>query len=733
MCLNEHSQSAVDLPQLLAGWKTHLRVIARIPKGARIKAAEALSVLLNNVINSRTEHAWARLFGFAYGALKQPMKDAHDVAQKSLSTRIKNQIVHYMDTDALPEVERSDASANPRNSARMPPTHAENADRSLRRRVAGKFADNDVRGAVRLLASTEGFAGRGDDVVDALREKHPSSPDDLNLPAPPENSQMTPKVATKKEITSAVNSFPSGSAAGPDGIRPMHLKNLLGRDTGAAGEALKETLTSFINLILRGEVPEFARACFFGASLCALSKKDGGIRPIAVGNTWRRLVTKIGLRPLSNDLGLYLRPTQLGFGTRGGCEAAVHAARTYVNNCHGKRVLVKIDMKNAFNCIRRDVFLKAAREKIPCLYHLLWQAYHKDSYLFFGESLLLSSSGLQQGDPSGPALFSLGVDKASRLPNCDLNIWYLDDATLGGTAQEVLADLANVIAELQEAGLTVNDSKCEIILLNHTSVEEEETLSGFRDLLPNIRLLREQEFQLLGSPLTMAAADPILQKKQDELKNMAERLKIIDAHEALVLLKNCFAIPKLLYTLRTWPAFRNLQALEAFDTIIKEMITEIINVKFDRENWTQATLPVSLGGLGIRRATEIAAPAFISSHIAASQLMSLLLPQNLVPSSENDLTEAIEFWKEQSGADVEPVHPHRANQKAWDQIAAKLSLSYVERSGPDIKSSSLGRLSTRKWDLVTCNANPLYRHPLGQGHFKNFCRAKSWRTCVSST
>jgi hypothetical protein len=31
----------------------------------------------------------------------------------------------------------------------------------------------------------------------------------------------------------------------------------------------------------------------YGVSLCALSKKDGGIRPIAVGCTLRRLAAKI--------------------------------------------------------------------------------------------------------------------------------------------------------------------------------------------------------------------------------------------------------------------------------------------------------------------------------------------------------------------------------------------------------------------------------------------------------
>ena len=39
--------------------------------------------------------------------------------------------------------------------------------------------------------------------------------------------------------------------------------------------------------------------------------------------------------------------------------------------------------------------------------------------------------GIQQGDPIGPALFTLSVDEAARGVQSEFNVWYLDDATLG--------------------------------------------------------------------------------------------------------------------------------------------------------------------------------------------------------------------------------------------------------------------------------------------------------------
>jgi len=49
-----------------------------------------------------------------------------------------------------------------------------------------------------------------------------------------------------------------------------------------------------------------------------------------------------------------LAPSQLGFGIAGGAEAAIRAARRYVDNMMPGQVFMKIDFKNAFNTLRRD-------------------------------------------------------------------------------------------------------------------------------------------------------------------------------------------------------------------------------------------------------------------------------------------------------------------------------------------------------------------------------------------
>ena len=59
-------------------------------------------------------------------------------------------------------------------------------------------------------------------------------------------------------------------------------------------------------------------------------------------------------------MGILLSPRQLGYGVRNGAEAAVHAARLYLQKADPSSVVVKLDFSNAFNSIRRDRMLECS-------------------------------------------------------------------------------------------------------------------------------------------------------------------------------------------------------------------------------------------------------------------------------------------------------------------------------------------------------------------------------------
>lgn len=70
----------------------------------------------------------------------------------------------------------------------------------------------------------------------------------------------------------------------------------------------------------------------------------------------------------------------------------------------------------------------------------MWQCYSSSSSLFFGNEQISSEVGAQQGDPCGPMAFSLCIHPIIEMLASELNIWYLDDGTLGGEPDAVLND-----------------------------------------------------------------------------------------------------------------------------------------------------------------------------------------------------------------------------------------------------------------------------------------------------
>ena len=108
-------------------------------------------------------------------------------------------------------------------------------------------------------------------------------------------------------------------------------------------------------------------------------------------------------------------------------------------------VVVKIDKHNAFNSIRRDHFLAVIREDAPSLYPLLSQAYATPTLLYHGCTRIMSATGVQQGDPSGPAVFALATLSIIRSASCSTNTWFLDDGALEGSIENVCSDLKKLI------------------------------------------------------------------------------------------------------------------------------------------------------------------------------------------------------------------------------------------------------------------------------------------------
>ena len=76
------------------------------------------------------------------------------------------------------------------------------------------------------------------------------------------------------------------------------------------------------------------------------------------------------------------------------------------------------------------------------------------------------------------------------------NVWYLDDAALGGSPDVVLRDVRRLVTALGAIGFEVNSAKCELTVLSHADVDP--VLSQFREVILDVRLVELDRLVLLS-------------------------------------------------------------------------------------------------------------------------------------------------------------------------------------------------------------------------------------------
>ena len=126
-----------------------------------------------------------------------------------------------------------------------------------------------------------------------------------------------------------------------------------------------QALTKVINLMVDGKLPEDVSPFMAGARLHAVKEKDGGIRPIAVGNLLRRLASKLVAREVATKAASMLSPHQLGVGVRGGCEAIVHSVEKVLEEGDQEKMVLQVDYINAFNLANWDTTFLEIQQYFP--------------------------------------------------------------------------------------------------------------------------------------------------------------------------------------------------------------------------------------------------------------------------------------------------------------------------------------------------------------------------------
>ena len=290
-----------------------------------------------------------------------------------------------------------------------------------------------------------------------MKNKHPAASPEPR-PALPTTNQVQ-LTFSQIDVEKAVKRFRRGSAPGPSGLRPEHLLVAVWAAPGRRDRAL-QGLTRLVNMMVKGGVPASVAPFFCGARLHAALKKDGGVRPIAVGYLLRRLVGKCCASELKHRAATLLSPNQLGVGVQGGCETIVHAVKE-VMQADPSLWLLQSDLVNAFNLADRNAAIQEIHRLFPEILTWVTTCYGQPSHLLFGAITILSERGFHQGDPLAGLLFALVLQPLinkiqEKVPRLAVNSWFLDDGNQVGTAEELREVVDILVSDGPAQGLVMS-------------------------------------------------------------------------------------------------------------------------------------------------------------------------------------------------------------------------------------------------------------------------------------
>ena len=176
--------------------------------------------------------------------------------------------------------------------------------------------------------------------------------------------------------------------------------------------------------------------------------------------------------------------------------------------------------------------------------------------------------------------------------------------------------------------------------------------------------------------------DRSLEKFISDFDACAKRLSFIPAHDALIILRSSLGAPKLTYVLRSSPCAGHV-ALDTFDKSLRNTLCRVLNIDLSDDQWAQASLPIRMGGLGVRSVSLLASSAFLASAAGTRDLQDRFLSQVTLP-------EDVEFmriqgiWSSLSGLSSPTGSSSLRLQATWDDVICRNVFSSLINSVPDI-------------------------------------------------
>ena len=181
-------------------------------------------------------------------------------------------------------------------------------------------------------------------------------------------------------------------------------------------------LNEFAERYANAELPACFYVVFCAVKLVAPIKKmpesEGGVpdvRPLGLGECLRRAINAALIAELKPACADFLSPQQVAIGNPSGISLVVFGVRALLE-LHPDWVVVRLDLWNAFNEIKRAIVMQRLQESedLQCLVPLFWASHIGSSKIYLAsdglqEAPFSSEEGVQQGDGPSSAGFCVGI------------------------------------------------------------------------------------------------------------------------------------------------------------------------------------------------------------------------------------------------------------------------------------------------------------------------------------
>jgi hypothetical protein len=451
-------------------------------------------------------------------------------------------------------------------------------------------------------------------------------------------------------------------AADHDGWRHEHFQAIWDMD------GIENLLTAVVEDLLNNELPLQAMRQLAPTKGAAFKKpgRDNDLRPLGMGSKLRVIATAYSNSlhteklkgphgtPISGTLRtfdeFFLQHGQYGTGVKGGLEAMTHYLRLLCE-LHPDKVLIKLDILNAFNSFLRQKGIEVLADEFPDVVTLLknFYSHHSPSHFSTAEQELLTvmlEAGSSQGDVYGGLLFCAAyshvlISARNRFASEGVDIVaYHDDTYIHCYPRQVNAVLAYLSSKASEICLEFRLDKSAMYRPNGHIPRTCASAISKRD---------EGGLIVCGTPVgTDSYITEQLQEILERYVGLHELIRALpDAQCQYLLLRFC-CCQNLNHWMRTCPPRLVEPYCEQFDDEVKISIEIMLkmygsgqapeeHVRLSDLHYEQCTQHVKLGGLGLSR-TELVLPA---AWIGSWALTKNLIKARLYQTPHHDILDTI--------------------------------------------------------------------------------------------